>query len=415
MSRAGTNVLKEHLLDHVLPWWVSHGLDDAPGVLTGFDNDGGLVTSDRFTWSQGRWAWLCGELCDDAAGGRLPLDAAEWRSRCRSTVEFLVRFAVRDDGRTVFRTTKDGVAVPDAGGEVATSVFADLFVVLGIAGALRVDPEAPDGWLSVAEHILATAERSIADRTALSEPYPVPAGFRDLAGPMNLLHASAELLRARPSAVATGVRDRALATLDADFLGEDSWLEFRPERSVPAQTLLARHRTPGHLLELLWMLVLAEENAGLPTDLRRYTRLALRALDLGWDREFGGLLRYVDEEGGRPTGSLLGEQPTRYEALVAQTWDTKLWWVHADTMVATALLARLTGSPALGEWNTRIREYTLATFPSPTGEWTQVRDRHGDPLNAVVALPVKDPFHIIRALVLLARLEADVPLEGVAA
>ncbi|MHB1008631.1 MAG: AGE family epimerase/isomerase [Propionibacteriaceae bacterium] len=415
MSEAHTGSPTEHLLEHVLPWWVSHGLDDAPGVLTGFDNDGHLVTSDRFTWSQGRWAWLCSELADDAAAGRLALDPTEWRSRCRSTVEFLLRFAVRDDGRTVFRTTKEGVPVPDADGAVATSVFADLFVVVGIAGALRTGPEAPAEWLDVAERILATAERSIADRTALSEPYPVPVGFRDLAGPMNLLHASAELLRSAPSTLATGVRDRALATLNRDFLGEDSWVEFRAEPSVSTQTLLARHRTPGHLLELLWMLVLAEETGGLPTDLHRYSGLALRALELAWDREYGGLLRYVDEEGGRPTGRLLGEEPTRYEALVTETWDTKLWWVHADTMVATALLADRTGSHALEEWNTRVRDYTLTTFPSPSGEWLQVRDRRGNPLSTVVALPVKDPFHIIRALILLARLDACVPLEGAAA
>ncbi|MHB1011051.1 MAG: AGE family epimerase/isomerase, partial [Propionibacteriaceae bacterium] len=185
-----TTSAKEHLLDHVLPWWVSRGFDDAPGVVTGFDNNGELATSDRFTWSQGRWAWLCGELADDADAGRLPLDSAEWKERCRSTVDFLVRFAVRDDGRTVFRTTKNGVPVPDANGALATSVFADLFVVLGIAGGLRVTTDAPPEWLGIAERILVTAERAIADRTALSEPYPVPAGFRDLAGPMNLLHAS---------------------------------------------------------------------------------------------------------------------------------------------------------------------------------------------------------------------------------
>ncbi len=415
MIGAHTRSATEHLLEHVLPWWVSHGFDDAPGVLTGFDNDGRLVTADRFTWSQGRWAWLCSELADDAAAGRLALDPGEWMSRCRSTVEFLVRFAVRDDGRTVFRTTKEGVPVPDADGAVATSVFADLFAVLGIAGALRIDPKAPAEWLGVAEHILTTAERSIAERTALSEPYPVPVGFRDLAGPMNLLHASAELLRAAPSTLATGVRDRALATLNRDFLGEDSWVEFRAEPSVSRQTLLARHRTPGHLLELLWMLVLAEETGGLPTDLGRYSGLAQRALELGWDREYGGLLRYVDEEGGRPTGRLLGDQPTRYEALVTQTWDTKLWWVHADTMVATALLAERTGSAALRAWDTKVRDYTFTTFPSPSGEWLQVRDRRGSPLSTVVALPVKDPFHIIRALILLARLDASAPLEGASA
>lgn len=413
MSDFRTASAKEHLLGHVLPWWVSHGFDDAPGVLTGFDNVGEPITSDRFTWSQGRWAWVCSELVDDAESGQLPLDAAEWRARCRSTVEFLVRFTVQSDGRTIFRTTKSGTPVPDADGATTTSVFADLFVVLGIAGGLRVIPDAPREWLEVAERILVTAERTIADRTARSEPYPVPPGFRDLAGPMNVLHAAAELLRAGPSKVATEIRDRALGTLKRDFLGPDSWLEFSPEATISSETLLARHRTPGHLLELLWMLVLAEEAEGASPDLLQYERLALRALDLAWDSEDEGLLRYVDVEGGRPTGSSLGDEPARYEALVTSTWDTKLWWVHVEALVATRLLASLTGSQALAEWFTRVWDYTLSTFPSPAGEWLQIRDRGGAPINTVVALPVKDPFHIIRALIFLARLDATLPLEGV--
>ena len=31
------------------------------------------------------------------------------------------------------------------------------------------------------------------------------------------------------------------------------------------------------------------------------------------------------------------------------------------------------------------------------GEWIQIRDRQGKPEEKVVALPVKDPFHITRA------------------
>jgi N-acylglucosamine 2-epimerase len=33
-------------------------------------------------------------------------------------------------------------------------------------------------------------------------------------------------------------------------------------------------------------------------------------------------------------------------------------------------------------------------------EWIQIRDRAGRPLQKVVALPVKDPFHIMRCFML---------------
>jgi N-acylglucosamine 2-epimerase len=67
-----------------------------------------------------------------------------------------------------------------------------------------------------------------------------------------------------------------------------------------------------------------------------------------------------------------------------------------------------TGSAELHRWAERVREYTLGTFPDPDGqEWIQIRSRDGRPLDEVVALPVKDPMHIARSLLLVTALEAD--------
>ena len=59
-----------------------------------------------------------------------------------------------------------------------------------------------------------------------------------------------------------------------------------------------------------------------------------------------------------------------------------------------------------------MRGRGLATGRGPQGpglEWIQIRDRAGAPLDATVALPVKDPFHIARALLLLVELLAAEP------
>jgi N-acylglucosamine 2-epimerase len=58
----------------------------------------------------------------------------------------------------------------------------------------------------------------------------------------------------------------------------------------------------------------------------------------------------------------------------------------------------------------RVWQYTLATFPNPdsqVGEWIQIRDRKGAPLERVVALPVKDPYHIARNLLQVIELFSD--------
>ncbi|GAB3707373.1 AGE family epimerase/isomerase [Mariniluteicoccus flavus] len=410
-----------HLTEVVLPWWETHGVDDERGgVRTGFDNAGALHSADRFTWSQGRWAWLAGELADEAAAGRLALDEAVWRDRCVRTCARLMAEAVRDDGRTHFRVTESGEPIRDAAGKSATSVFADLFAVLGLAAGLRhvspADPRAA-AWREESVRILETARTGIADRTALSEPYPVPEGFSDLAGPMSLLHTAAELLRAPlggAEARVRAVRDWAASQLRGQVFSRDGddWWEMRPDDARDGDTLVARHRTPGHMLELLWMIDRAQEaDPGFRLLPRvRLHAVARRAIEIGWDGADGGVLRYVDQDGGRPDGRPVTDD--RYQKLVSTTWDTKLWWVHAEAMYALARFGNQDDAE-LASWAERVIDYTMAVFPSGSGqEWIQIRGRDGTPLDEVVALPVKDPFHIIRALVLLNREHPPRQAEG---
>ena len=426
-------------------------------MYTCFDNRGVQVSTELYTWSQGRWAWLAAELARDARLGRLDLDEQWWRDTALMTTALLLDHAVLDDGSTAFRLDDTGCPLPSGpDGELSTSVFADLFAVLGISGGLRLlEPGDPrrGPWLATALRVLTVADRAIADGRARSEPYPVPEGFTDLAGPMTLVHTAGELLQATPAddpetaGRIRSVRDRALerllgtdGLLTPTTLAGDDWWELRPTRAGLEATMLARHRTPGHLLELIWMLLRCADQAfgddrapgseadasastgtatG-PVQLIQVARLAdlgLAALRLGWDERHGGMLRYTagpaaqaqGSDPQQPTGQPWpdAERPCPYEQLVHRTWDTKLWWVAAESMYSSRLLAARTGRPELTAWADRIEDHTLATFPDPDGhEWLQIRSRDGSPLDEVVALPVKDPFHIARALLLLNRLDS---------
>lgn len=403
------HALREHLERNILGWWSKNGADDEiGGVRTCFTNQGELLSTDRYTWSQGRWAWVASLVADDIDAGRISGDSQLWRTRSAHTADWLLHHAFCANGSTAFRVDEKGNHLPDEEGRISTSVFADLFAVLGLAGAARAHPDRAHEWAPRAEATLERAAMQIRTRTALSEPYPVPDGFRDLAGPMTLLHAAAELYRAVPSEGAQRIAAEAHnALLDpaTGFLGEDRWWEFVPDADSDTDTMLARHVTPGHLIELLWMMVHAgqalPELKVSPTLLEC---LALRALEVGWDAEHGGLLRYVDRDrGGKPQGRMLH---VPYEDLVTRTWDTKLWWVHAEAMYGSALLAVHTGSEQLAQWAQRLSDWTLDTFPDPAGgEWIQIRARDGSPLDEVVALPVKDPMHVARSLLLLNALQ----------
>ena len=54
-----------------------------------------------------------------------------------------------------------------------------------------------------------------------------------------------------------------------------------------------------------------------------------------------------------------------------------------------------------------VFEYVFRIFPNPdrtVGEWIQIRDRQGVPLEKCVALPVKDPYHILQDVMLIIEL-----------
>jgi N-acylglucosamine 2-epimerase len=138
-----------------------------------------------------------------------------------------------------------------------------------------------------------------------------------------------------------------------------------------------------------------------------------KAIDMGWDHEFGGMFHFVDEKGGHPEGE---RKYSPFENMICDTWDTKLWWVHSEALYATMLAFTLTGRKHLKRMYEKIHKYVFHTFPNPDkeiGEWIQIRDRKGNPLNKIVALPVKDPFHILRNMLLMIDLlELEVKREG---
>jgi N-acylglucosamine 2-epimerase len=52
------------------------------------------------------------------------------------------------------------------------------------------------------------------------------------------------------------------------------------------------------------------------------------------------------------------------------------------------------------EWYWQVHDWAFTHFPDREhGEWTQRLDRRGNKIDEVIALPVKDPFHLPRALI----------------
>jgi N-acylglucosamine 2-epimerase len=247
--------------------------------------------------------------------------------------------------------------------------------------------------------------------------------------PMFTMYTGSELAQ---SLLALGKNEaaRAAATateyaqiLEKDFFIKPFNIEVKGPSSI-SDTLLARHFTPGHIVECLWFYILFKEflqkekfhsaSANIKENLALADELGRWAMDHSWDEVNGGIFRFVDRDGGEPKGRLIDDP---YEKLIQKTWDTKLWWVHSESLYFSALMAdrleRYSMADNAAYWRKtleKILDYTFSVFPNPdksTGEWIQIRRRDGSPLNEVVALPVKDPYHIFRNILLLLELQLD--------
>ncbi len=85
------------------------------------------------------------------------------------------------------------------------------------------------------------------------------------------------------------------------------------------------------------------------------------------------------------------------------TWSQgRMLWVLSH-LLGSPTLAHLLNEEERSRYTERARLLHIFldrhAFPAETGnEWIQIRNRSGQPVEGVVALPVKDPFHILRTV-----------------
>ncbi|HEX4120063.1 MAG TPA: AGE family epimerase/isomerase [Verrucomicrobiae bacterium] len=365
------------LLDGIVAFWARHGVDEQyGGVLSCMKEDGSPVSTDKYIWSQARWVWVCSALYNRIE------KRPEYLKWARAAIDFLLHHARDAEGRFVFRTTREGKIV-----EGATSIYSDCFVVYGLSEYCRSAPSA---------RLLAEA-RSIFDRIrqrveevdfSETAPYKLPPNRRNHGVPMILTEVAGELSRTTNDSRIAAAADAYSQLVMTRFLRQDRRcvLEFldRDYREVPAPE--GTFVMPGHAIESMWFTM----HRSLARNDDATTRLAAESirwhLEKGWDKEYGGIFLGMDVEGQSP---------------FLPHSDTKVWWPHTEALYGLLLAHKLTGEQWCETWYERVHEWAFSHFAMPeTGEWRQRLDRAGDPISTIVALPVKDPFHLPRAAIL---------------
>jgi N-acylglucosamine 2-epimerase len=397
----------DQLFKEVLPFWLTNGIDNQyGGYFNCFNNTGEKrLSTDKYVWSQGRFIWLFSKMAELKSN-------SEYLALAKTGVDFLMTHCFLEDGSCAYLLDREGAPQePESGKGYNYSIYADCFAVLGFAkyAAMRREHSVLNAAMQLYDSII----NRIGRNDFQTNPEPTPKGYKCHGVPMILLNVSQELagaLSVLGHPRAAEIEQRCVAFWDEitkDFRDGDIILELVSLKDRTEQSLLTRFINPGHNIENMWFVMrqaMKENDFGTIT---LAVDVVAKMFELGWDSQYGGLYHFVDREGGRPAGEVgLGCENSLTEK-IQNDWDSKLWWVHSEALYTTLLGYSLTGDQRMMDYYQKIHDYTFATFPNPNrrvGEWIQIRDRYGKPLDKVVGLPVKDPFHIIRNFMLIIEL-----------
>ena len=145
-----------------------------------------------------------------------------------------------------------------------------------------------------------------------------------------------------------------------------------------------RHFNPGHSIEVAWFIMRMLDYI----EDREMLSLALDvlegSLDLGWDKEFGGIFYFMDIE-GRPTLQLESSM--------------KLWWPHTEAIYALVLAFCRTEDARWLDWLEKVHQYAFSHFvDTENGGWFGYCDRQGRLTHTSKGSHYKGFFHVPRAL-----------------
>jgi len=370
------HLYRKTLLDDVIPFWMRYALDENGGINTCISDEGKVIKRDRWGWSQWRAVWVFSKLYNSIEA------RAEWRETAKGIYSFMSAYGPLNDGHWPLLLDGDGML--KRGYE---SIYTDGFAIYGLVELWRAIRQ--DNLLDLALKTFRVTEAALnSSEPPPSWPYPIlpdriPHGLSMLFS--LAYHELAEVTG--NSTVHQAVQTHHRRVMET-FLRPDrglvlEWLRSEgSEIDPPVGTVVL----PGHAIESMWIQIhIAEANRDQVT-IDHAIKAIRRHLEIGWDKEYSGLFLAVDADGSNE--------------VAWEFHDTKLWWPHTEALYATLLAYKHSRESWYLEWHERIRDYSFTHYSVKShGEWRQKLNRLGNPIDEVVALPVKDPFHLPRALI----------------
>lgn len=375
-------------LGRSIDFWLKNGMDKVNGgIYTCLDRRGEVYSTDKSVWMQGRCAWTFAYLC--AVYGVKD----EWLEASRSCLDFMEKYCInRSAGRRMYFTvTGDGKPLRQR-----RYCFSEGFYCIanaeyyGVTGDRNCLIRAREAY----ELIWQLNNGLIADPAGLGpKTIPETRSGRALANPMIYLNITSVLTRVDPE-------QRELYALRARECTDQIFrYHVKPELGCTLESVgpngefrgdvtEGRVVNPGHDIECSWFIMEEANRRGDKELYRGAMEIFDRAINAGWDKEYGGLLYFID---------CLGKPPESYEH------DMKLWWPHDEILIASMMIYRDTGEQRYLDWFKKTLDYCKTYFADEEfGEWYGYLRRDGKPtMPPAKGSTFKGPFHLPRMLIMV--------------
>lgn len=368
---------KRELLENCLPFWLEHSQDkEYGGYFSCLNRDGSVYDTDKFIWLQGREVWMFAMLYNNVEKNQQWLDCAI------QGAEFLKKYGHDEDWDFYFSVNREGRPLVQP-----YNIFSNTFACMAFAQLAKATGN--DEYALIARRIFGRIlERRSNPKGQWCKAYPGTRPMKDFALPMIICNMALEIEDIlEDKSVLEQTIDTCLHEVFDVFYQPELGCMLENVSSVdgsPVDCFEGREINPGHDLEALWFMMNLGVRRGNKALIEKCVEIALRVIERGWDKEFGGIYYFLDAK-GVPQQKL--------------EWDQKLWWVHIESAIAMLKGYQLTGNEKCLEWFLKLDAYLWDNFKDKEyPEWFGYLNRRGEVLLPLKGGKWKGCFHVPRGL-----------------
>jgi N-acylglucosamine 2-epimerase len=369
------DLYRDELTHNILPFWLQHSKDTQHGgFFTCLDRTGKVYDTDKFMWLQGRQVWCFSYMYEHVEAKK------EWLDMALHGAAFMQQYGRDREGNWYFSLEASGKPLVQP-----YNIFSDCFATMAFAALDRVQPsdQYKDIAIKTFDNILLRRNNT---KGHYNKAYPGTRPLKNFSLPMILCNLSLELEHLLGATRVNEFVPEIIHEVMEVFYNHEMGVvleNVNPDGSF-SDSFEGRLLNPGHTIEAMWFIMDLGKRLNDDALIQRAVNIMFDTLELGWDKQYGGLFYFLDVK---------GHPPLQLE------WDQKLWWVHVEALVALAKAYAFTKDERCINWFEKLHSYTWTHFKdNEYGEWFGYLNRRGEVLLPLKGGKWKGCFHIPRSL-----------------